>query len=336
MKNPYPLLFFQNHLLQIYYLFEGYLEDLLNYIHDNLTIEFVENGEENYAQNIFERIKENLTSVMQEEIENFQDFKTPSDKTAALEELRIFRRGFSLKENASLNDSIWDSWLKNSDDSELISEFLSELDFSNQNVTGKLKFTATKISTTGQLDVTLNSVNHLVARREDNKINFSVTVALLPIPTKKYKEKFKTKVHKDHDTKEPYLFDLSLNRENLDNFKTKFWLTQSGKDNFGEYKVGDQQFLQFILYDHSRTKTNKIFMGTFFIPIDKIDEKNEKNQASEHKFYNIDESLKMNKEIFGELEKRKCKFADDIDKCIKKGRKVSFFENLKRSPSKTT
>ena len=311
------------------------MQGLLTYIHnmsivDNLTIKCNENAEENYAENIFGIIKEKLTTVMQEEIQNFEEFKTPSDKTVALEELRRFRREFSLKENEVLNDSIWVSWLNNSDDSELISKFLSELDFSNQNVTGKLKFTATKISTTGQLDVTLNSVNHLVPRRDDDKINFSVTVNLLPISSeKKYREKFKTKVYKDHDTKEPYLFDLSLNRQNLDNYKTKFQLTESGKDNLGEYKVGDKQFLQFILYDHSRTKTNKIFMGTFFIPIDKIDEKKEKNQASEHKFYNIDQSLKMNKEIFGELEKRKSKFADDIDKCIKKGRKVSLLENLR-------
>lgn len=308
------------------------LDDLLNYIHKNLKIESIENAEEDYAQNIFERIKENLTSVMQEEIQNSSSdkFKTPSDKTKALEELRRFRREFSLEENTILNDSIWVSWLNNSDDSELISEFLSELDFSNQNVTGKLKFTATKISTTGQLDVTLNSVNHLVARREDNKINFSVTVALLPIPTKKYREKFKTKVYKDHDTKEPYLFDLSLNKENLDNYKTKFMLTKDGKDQQGNLVVGEKQFLQFTLHDHSRTKINKIFMGTFYVPISKIDEKGVKNQASEHKFYNIDESLKMNEEIFGELEKRKSKFADDMEDCIKKGRKVSFFENLKK------
>lgn len=327
--NPYAL-FFQNHLLQLYYLFPGYLEDLLNYIHNNLTIERIENAEENYAQNIFEKIKENLTSVMQEEIQK-SSFKTPSDKTVALEELRRFRREFSLKENDILDNSIWASWLKNSEDSELISKFISELDFSNQNVTGKMKFTATKISTTGQLDVTLNSVNHLLARREDDKINFSVTVALLPIPSeKKYRKKFQTKVYNDHDTKEPYLFDLSLNRENLDNYKTKFMLMQSGKDQLGEYKVGEKQFLQFTLYDHSRTKTNKIFMGTFFIPIDKIDEKKEKNQASEEKFYKIDKSLNMNKDIFDELEKRKSKFVDNIDKCIKKGRKVSLLENLKK------
>ena len=311
-------------------LFPGYLQDLLTYIHDNLKIEDIKNAEENYAEKLFNLITEKLTLLMQEEIE-IAPFESPSDKTVALGELRRFRREFSLKENDILNDSIWISWLNNSDDSELISEFLSELDFSNQNVTGKLKFTATKISTTGQLDVTLNSVNHLVPRRKDEKINFSVTVALLPISSEKeYREKFKTKVYIDHDTKEPYLFDLSLNEQNLDNYKTKFKLTESGKDNLGEYKVGDKQFLQFILYDHSRTKTNKIFMGTFFIPIDKIDEKKEKNQASEHKFYNIDQSLKMNKEIFGELEKRKSKFADDINKCMKNGRKVTLLENLKK------
>ena len=299
-------------------LFPGYLQDLLTYIHDNLKIEDLKNAEENYAEKLFNLITEKLTSLMQEEIE-IAPFESPSDKTVALEELRRFRREFSLKENDILNDSIWVSWLNNSDDSELISKFLSELDFSNQNVTGKLKFTATKISKTGQLDVTLNSVNHLVARRQDDKINFSITVALLPIPSKKYREKFKTKVYQDHDTREPYLFDLSLNRENLDNYKTKFMLTQDGKDQHGNYIVGTKQFLQFILYDHSRTKTNKIFMGTFFVPIRKIDEKKEKNQASEHKFYNIDKSLKMNKEIFGELEKRNSKFADDFNKYIRHG-----------------
>ena len=66
----------------------------------------------------------------------------------------------------------------------------------------------------------------------------------------------------------------------------------------------------------------------FFVPISKIDEKGVKNQASEHKFYNIDKFLKMNQEILGELEKRKSKFTDNIDKCIKKGRKVSLLENL--------
>ena len=304
---------------------------MLTYIHDNLKIEDLKNAEENYAEKLFNLITEKLTSLMQEEIE-IAPFESPSDKTVALEELRRFRREFSLKENDILNDSIWVSWLNNSDDSELISKFLSELDFSNQNVTGKLKFTATKISTTGQLDVTLNSVNHLVPRREDEKINFSVTVALLPISSeKKYKEKFQTKVYKDHDTKEPYLFDLSLNRENLDNYKTKFEkLTKDGKDQYGNLIVGEKQFLKFTLYDHSRTKTNKIFMGTFLVPISKIDEKGVKNQASEHKFYNVDQSLKMNEEIFGELERRKSKFADDIDKCIKKGRKVSFLENLRK------
>ena len=296
---------------------------MLTYIHDNLKFEDIKNAEENYAEKLFNLITEKLTLLMQEEIET-ASFKSPSDKTVALEELRRFRREFSLIENDSLNHSIKESWLENSDDSELISKFLSELDFSNQNVTGKLKFTAAKISTTGQLDVTLNSVNHLLPRREDDKINFSITVALLPISSeKKYREKFKTKVYKDHDTKEPYLFDLSLNRENLDNYKTKFMLTQDGKDQHGNLVVGEKQFLQFTLYDHSRTKTNKIFMGIFFVPISKIDEKGVRNQASEHKFYNIDKSLNMNKEIFGELEKRKSKFTDDIDKCIKKERKVS-------------
>ena len=65
-------------------------------------------------------------------------------------------------------------------------------------------------------------------------------------------KKFKTKVYTDHDIKEPYLFDLSLDKKYVDTsdmFKTKFMLKQGEGD---EEKFGENQFLQFKLYDHSR------------------------------------------------------------------------------------
>ena len=105
-----------------------------------------------------------------------------------------------------------------------------------------------------------------------------------------------------------------------DMFKTKFMLKQ-GKDD--EEKFEENQFLQFKLYDHSRTKTSKICLGTFFIPVNDIEEKKDRNQSREENFYEIDESLKMDMEIFGELAKRKCKFVHNINGYIKKERKAT-------------
>ena len=102
-------------------------------------------------------------------------------------------------ENEKLEQDIHQFWIKYSDTSELISTFLSKLDFSNQKFSGKLKFSATKIANTGELNLKLNSVDKLISRREDKKINFSITVALLPNLLEK--KKFKTKVYTDHDIK---------------------------------------------------------------------------------------------------------------------------------------
>ena len=79
---------------------------------------------------------------------------------------------------------------------------------------------------------------------------------------------------------------------------------------------------------NSRTKTSKICLGTFFIPVTDIEEKKDRNKSREENFYEIDESLKMDMEIFGELAKRKCKFVHNINGYIKKERKAtsSFME----------
>ena len=124
--------------------------------------------------------------------------------------------------------------------------------------------------------------------------------------------------------KEPYLFNFCLDKcgdvGTSDIFKTKFMLKQ-GKDD--EEKIGENQFLQFKLYDHSRTKTSKICLGTFFIPVYDIEEKKDRNNPREENFFEIDESLKMDMEIFSELAKRKCKFVHNINGCIKKERKAT-------------
>ena len=303
---------------------QDHLAELFQYIYEKLIINELEKSENNYSEKIFNEIKENLSSTMHQEIK-IANLKNPSQKTEALKELRTFRRDFSLVENEKLEEDIHEFWMKYSETSELISTFLSKLDFSNQKVSGTLKFLATKIKDTGELDVTLNSVNNLMSKREDKKINFSITVALL---SNSLEKKFKTKVYTDHDIKEPYLFDMSLDKKYVDTsdmFKTKFMLKQGEGD---EEKFEENQFLQFKLYDHSRTKTSKICLGTFFISVTDIEEKKDRNKSREENFYEIDDSLKMDMEIFGELAKRKCKFVHNINGYIKKERKVtsSFME----------
>ena len=303
---------------------QDHLAELFQYIYEKLIINELEKSENNYSEKIFNEIKENLSSTMHQEIK-IANLKNPSQKIEALKELRTFRRDFSLVENEKLEEDIHEFWMKYSETSELISTFLSKLDFSNQKVSGTLKFLATKIKDKGELDVTLNSVNNLMSKREDKKINFSITVALL---SNSLEKKFKTKVYTDHDIKEPYLFDMSLDKKYVDTsdmFKTKFMLKQGEGD---EEKFEENQFLQFKLYDHSRTKTSKICLGTFFISVTDIEEKKDRNKSREENFYEIDDSLKMDMEIFGELAKRKCKFVHNMNGYIKKERKVtsSFME----------
>ena len=182
------------------------LQDLFQYIYENLIINELENSENNYSEKIFNEIKEHLSSTMHQEIK-IANLKNPSQKTEALKELRTFRRDFSLVENEKLEEDIHEFWMKYSDTSELFSTFLSTLDFSNQKVSGILKFSATKIANTGELDVTLNSVDKLISRREDKKINFSITVALLSYLLKPGRSfKIRSKLTCSHN--ESFLFEF--------------------------------------------------------------------------------------------------------------------------------
>ena len=114
---------------------QDYLAELFQYIYEKLIINELEKSENNYSEKIFNEIKENLSSTMHKEIK-IANLKNPSQKTEALKELRTFRRDFSLVENEKLEEDIHEFWIKHSETSELISIFLSKLDFSNQKVSG--------------------------------------------------------------------------------------------------------------------------------------------------------------------------------------------------------
>ena len=74
------------------------------------------------------------------------------------------------------------------------------------------------MSETGHLEVTLNNLrfDNYEPRRSDGKLNFRITISVLPNSlTDDYRDKHKTKIYKDHNTSEPYIFDLSLDCGNF-------------------------------------------------------------------------------------------------------------------------
>ena len=94
-------------------------------------------AEENYEYHFFKKLKEDLTSIFHEEIKNVIFPKKPE----VLEDLKIFRRFFSLhdyEENNRINETLRQCWLQRSDESELISTFLSELDLDKHKVQNQL------------------------------------------------------------------------------------------------------------------------------------------------------------------------------------------------------
>merc|ERR1712079_834539 len=299
----------------------GYLDALFDYIKDNLELESLQNAEENYADHIFKKFKEDLASIVHDEIKNQKILRKPE----LLEDLRDFRRHFSLhdeEENSRVNETLRAYWLESSNESELISEFMSDFNLDDhKDSVGTLKFTATKISSTGHLEVTLNNLkfDNYKPRRSDEKLSFRITISVLPkTSSEKYSDKHKTKIYKHHDTSEPYIFDLSLSNTNQDDisFKTTFKLEKGG----GIDKYGKNQFLQFVIHDHSRTGTNKMFLGMFFIPINNIEMK---NQLFEDKFHEIDDSIIKSNDIFKQLQTSSSKFASDINKYVTKKRSIT-------------
>ena len=94
-------------------------------------------AEENYEYHFFKKLKENLTSIFHEEIKIAKFPKKPE----VLEDLKNFRRHFSLhdyEENNRLNETLRHCWLESSNESELISTFLSELDLDKHKVQNQL------------------------------------------------------------------------------------------------------------------------------------------------------------------------------------------------------
>ena len=174
------------------------------------------------------------------------------------------------------------------------------------------------------MEVTLHNLkfdNH-EPRRNGEKLNFRITISIIPsCLSTDYRDKHKTQIYKDHDTKEPFIFDLPLEEssKNDTSFKTIFKIKTDG----GRNDLGKKQFLQFIIHRHSRTRTNKIFLGMFLIPVNIIQEKNTGNKTIEENFYEIDESVIRENDIFKEHQQRSSKFARDMIRFAQQNRIIS-------------
>merc|ERR1712223_1586712 len=238
----------------------GYLNGLCFYIKENLDLN-CEGSEEDHIEHVYQEILEDLAAKLREAIQNCE--KDKKEITKALEELKSLRNAFELdnvEENNKLEKDIEKSWLISAEEAGLISKFVSTTfchDLDQQPIMGSLIFTAIKIPDSGKLEITLKSLKDIKPRRKDNLVDFSIRISLFPFETQKHC----TKIYKNIN--ESYLFDLPI----LDDSKEK---DDTYKATFDFPKDKKEQFLQFILYDNSRTRTNKIFLGMFFIPIDDI------------------------------------------------------------------
>ena len=113
------------------------MDELFDYLKQNSNLKNLKHAEENYEYRILKKLKEDLASIFHDEIKNVIFPKKPE----VLEDLKIFRRLFSLhdyEENNRINETLRQCWLQRSDESELISTFLSELDLDKHKVQNQL------------------------------------------------------------------------------------------------------------------------------------------------------------------------------------------------------
>ena len=230
----------------------GYLNAVLKFLKENLTMNSADNSQ-CYKDKYHKKIKEELFKVFEDEM---------IDKIGKSEKKHIvkrklyeatghaihFRREISLDERPEIIQAFNNLEIGTTPTSDLISQFLANLDFSNESTRGKLKFEAKKDSYDCSVEVTLKSVCELVPRKTKSSLNFSLSVSILPNSPEVKLQKYKTKVLKE---KTEHLFDLC---DDQDEVQEQIYLFNN---------IGDDQFLHIVVYDHSSTHTNKIFRGEY-------------------------------------------------------------------------
>ena len=225
----------------------GYLNILLKYFDTNLCIE---NEEHALSVKYQHGIKNKLFDVMEDEMVTYLDKKHRSPLPQiyqALEETKYFRCEVALEESPKIKNALKKQWCQKAANSELILDLYKSLDFNMGEKRGELSLS---IEPENHFwTVSLKSIKDLKPRLGKEELDFSLALKLLPSGT----QRFETEMFENLNDA---LFDL------MDNVQYQFKFEGSSED-----------LLQIVLYDHSETRTNKIFRAIGVLPLEKMDGK---------------------------------------------------------------
>ena len=244
----------------------GYLNILLKYFDTNLCIE---NEEPSLSVKYQHGIKNKLFDIMEDEmvayidkkggrrgslqhtIKDFVDcvpLKSPLPQIyQALEETKYFRCEVALEESPKIKNALKKQWCQKAANSELILDLYKSLDFTKGEKRGEINLSIEQNNPFWT--VTLKSVKDLKPRMGKEELDFSLALKLLPAGT----QRFETIMFENLNDA---LFDL------MDDVQYQF-----------DFEGNPDDLLQVVLYDHSETRTNKIFRALCVLPLNKMDGK---------------------------------------------------------------
>ena len=225
----------------------GYLNILLKYFETMLSIPDKPDTQYIYIN----KIKNMLFDCMEKELLKYNKKMSLIQFDKALQLAMDFRQNLQLEESPELKMARKKSWCTQASDAELMANFLSSLDFSECEQRGDFKLSVTNQGN-GKWKVELKSIANLKPRM-GKELNFSLVMKLLPQMDKL--QRFETRVYYDSCI----IFDIADDDQEANNFQFYFEGVEKARDNF----------LQFVIYDHSKTQTNKIFRAIHLMSLDK-------------------------------------------------------------------
>ena len=239
----------------------GYLNILLKYFETMLSIPDQPDTQNIYINKIknllFDSMEEELLkhnknnfSKMKEVLNCFTDNGYLIQFEQALQLAQDFRQELQLGESPGLKMAQKERDLEKASDDELIASFLGSMDFSECERRGDFNLSVTNQGH-HQWKVELKSIAKLKPRM-GKELNFSLVMKLLPQMDNA--QRFETRVYNDALD---MIFDMV--DEGDEEFQFYFEGVAKSPDNF----------LQFVIYDHSKTQTNKIFRAMHIMSLDK-------------------------------------------------------------------
>lgn len=276
----------------------GYVNCLLKFIYENLDSEVEEKYNGLVKEKLFDILEDCFMSVDLKKHKRFLP-----QLIYAIEHSIEFRTTVKLGESQKLSRVKDNLWMQNADLCQLISKFYGELDLTSEENRGVFK---AQISQTGNaIDFTLLSVANLVPRRDKKTLDFSLEVAVFPIP-QSYKTNQSTKIYCQSDVRIFNLQDVDSLQKKDDTYYGKLLIPAAA--------LKENLFLKILVYDHSVTRTNKVFRGIYLAPLESVS-----NQILAGDFYAFPEITPThpNWDIFQEIKSRESSVASHAIKDIK-------------------